>query len=152
MFFFERTSDAMTFDARHNFYSILNCDATSSIEEIRNQYRVQLLRTHPDKLSLQRANAGDVASNVVESQQRREFELVHAAWQVLSNDEQRKLYDRFLLELQRNPTGKRISHSTTATTTHKQQNFLSAFFVRFFYCLSFGLLRSEPTADTAGWR
>ncbi|KAL1460129.1 hypothetical protein WDU94_012067 [Cyamophila willieti] len=64
-----------------NYFEILNCDANSTAEEIKENYRNLILKFHPDK-----------------NQENQEmFVKVNEAWTVLRDDNQRKLYMSQLL-------------------------------------------------------
>lgn len=65
-----------------NYYDILNVPKSASKDEIRKAYRKLSLKFHPDR------NAGDKESE-------KKFKEVQEAWDVLSDDEKRSLYDRY---------------------------------------------------------
>ncbi|KZT10048.1 DnaJ-domain-containing protein [Laetiporus sulphureus 93-53] len=71
-----------------NLYEVLGLDREATSEQIRKAYRKRALQTHPDRL-MQGMSASD--KEAAEEQ----FRLVNHAYEVLTNEENRKLYDRF---------------------------------------------------------
>jgi len=67
---------------RRDYYEVLGVQRGTSAEEIKKAYRKMALKYHPDR------NAGDA-----EAEQK--FKEVNEAYQVLSDDEKRGLYDRY---------------------------------------------------------
>ncbi|ACM63841.1 molecular chaperone DnaJ [Campylobacter lari] len=65
-----------------NYYEILEISQTSDKETIKKAYRKMALKYHPDR------NQGDKEAE-------EKFKLVNEAYEVLSNDEKRSIYDRY---------------------------------------------------------
>ncbi|AJC87537.1 molecular chaperone DnaJ [Campylobacter insulaenigrae] len=65
-----------------NYYEILEISQNSDKETIKKAYRKMALKYHPDR------NQGD-------KQAEEKFKLVNEAYEVLSNDEKRSVYDRY---------------------------------------------------------
>ncbi|KAH9839890.1 uncharacterized protein C8Q71DRAFT_855197 [Rhodofomes roseus] len=70
-----------------NLYEILGLNQRASPEDIRKAYRKGALRTHPDRLPPQTSETDKAAAA-------EEFRKVNNAYEVLSNEQNRKLYDR----------------------------------------------------------
>lgn len=68
-----------------DYYKLLNIPKTASQEEVRQAYRKESLRTHPDRL----ANATDAEKRKATEQ----FQAVADAYYVLSDVQRRKEYD-----------------------------------------------------------
>src|SRR3984957_20092874 len=68
--------------SKRDFYEILSVSREASVDEIRKAYRREALKHHPDR------NQGDGAAEA-------KFKEVNEAYQVLSDDEKRQVYDRF---------------------------------------------------------
>ncbi|KAF9820629.1 hypothetical protein IEO21_01332 [Rhodonia placenta] len=71
-----------------NLYEVLGLDRSASPEEIRKAYKRRALKTHPDKVPLnltveQKAAAAE------------EFRKIGNAYEVLNDEEKRKVYDRY---------------------------------------------------------
>jgi molecular chaperone DnaJ len=64
------------------FYDVLGCSRESSSEEIRRAYKREALKHHPDR------NGGDPKAEAT-------FKEVNEAYQVLSDDQKRRVYDQF---------------------------------------------------------
>ncbi|KAI0766908.1 hypothetical protein BD413DRAFT_605673 [Trametes elegans] len=71
-----------------NFYEILGVRKDATQEEVRKAYRKRALQTHPDRLP-QDASADDKKTAA------EHFRLVNNAYEVLNNEDNRKLYDRY---------------------------------------------------------
>lgn len=69
-------------------YEILGLDKQATPEQIRKAYRKKALITHPDRLA-----QGASAEEKQKANER--FRLVNNAYEVLTNDERRELYDRY---------------------------------------------------------
>ncbi|BCD67814.1 molecular chaperone DnaJ [Nitratiruptor sp. YY09-18] len=65
-----------------DYYEILEVDRNASFEEIKKAYRKLALKYHPDR------NPGDKEAE-------EKFKLINEAYQVLSDEEKRALYDRY---------------------------------------------------------
>jgi len=64
------------------FYEVLGIERGASSEDVRRAYKREALKNHPDR------NPGDATAES-------KFKLVNEAYQVLSDDEKRSVYDRF---------------------------------------------------------
>ncbi|KAH9330130.1 hypothetical protein KI387_002238 [Taxus chinensis] len=72
-----------------SFYSILAVDTNSSAEEIRSAYKKQALKWHPDKWS---------ADPCLSEQAKLRFQQIQHAYEVLSNETKRAVYDAGIYE------------------------------------------------------
>ncbi|KAI0367033.1 DnaJ-domain-containing protein [Pilatotrama ljubarskyi] len=70
-----------------NFYEILGIKKDATPEEVRKAYRRRALQTHPDRLPQDVSPADKKAAE-------EQFRLVNNAYEVLNNEESRKLYDK----------------------------------------------------------
>ena len=68
--------------AKRDYYEVLCVERTVEIEEIKKSYRRLAIKFHPDK------NPGDKAAE-------EKFKEVSAAFDVLGNEDKRKMYDEF---------------------------------------------------------
>jgi len=68
--------------SKRDFYEVLSVSREASVDEIRKAYRREALKHHPDR------NQGDGAAEA-------KFKEVNEAYQVLSDEEKRQIYDRF---------------------------------------------------------
>ncbi|EIW58727.1 DnaJ-domain-containing protein [Trametes versicolor FP-101664 SS1] len=73
--------------ATTNLYEILGIRRDATQEEVRKAYKKRALQTHPDRLP---QNIGPADKQAAEEQ----FRLVNNAYEVLNNEDNRKLYDR----------------------------------------------------------
>jgi len=64
------------------FYEVLGCARESTPDEVRRAYKREALKHHPDR------NGGDPKAEAV-------FKEVNEAYQVLSDDQKRRVYDQF---------------------------------------------------------
>src|SRR5580700_8201014 len=64
------------------FYDLLGCSRESSSDELRRAYKREALKHHPDR------NGGDPAAEAT-------FKEVNEAYQVLSDEQKRRIYDQF---------------------------------------------------------
>jgi molecular chaperone DnaJ len=64
------------------FYEVLGCSRESTPDEVRKAYKREALKHHPDR------NGGDPKAEAV-------FKEVNEAYQVLSDDQKRRIYDQF---------------------------------------------------------
>ena len=69
--------------SRRDFYKILGVPKSSNINQIKKAYRKLAKELHPDK------NKGDATAD-------EKFKDLGAAYEVLSDEEKRKKYDRFV--------------------------------------------------------
>lgn len=69
--------------SQENLYTILHCNETATVEELKRNYQMLAKRYHPDK------NSG--ATNEI-------FQKIDQAWKVLRDPEKRKLYDASLMQ------------------------------------------------------
>ncbi|KAI9064112.1 DnaJ-domain-containing protein [Trametes sanguinea] len=76
-----------TFTSTTNFYEVLGVKKDATQEEVRKAYRRRALQTHPDRLPQ------DV-SQADKKKAEEQFRLVNNAYEVLNNEESRKLYDK----------------------------------------------------------
>jgi molecular chaperone DnaJ len=67
---------------KRDYYEVLGVERTASAEEVRKAYKREALKHHPDR------NPGDAAAEA-------KFKSVNEAYQVLSDDEKRQIYDQF---------------------------------------------------------
>ncbi|KAG5671123.1 hypothetical protein PVAND_001337 [Polypedilum vanderplanki] len=65
-----------------DFYALLNCDESSSVEQINAEYKVLAMKYHPDK------NAGDKEAERI-------FQQLQEAKEILCNPEKRQMYDKW---------------------------------------------------------
>jgi molecular chaperone DnaJ len=68
--------------SKRDYYEVLAVSREASVDEIRKAYRREALKHHPDR------NQGDSAAEA-------KFKEVNEAYQVLSDDQKRQIYDRF---------------------------------------------------------
>ncbi|HEY8091938.1 MAG TPA: molecular chaperone DnaJ [Polyangiaceae bacterium] len=68
--------------SKRDYYEILGVTRECSSDELRKAYRREALKHHPDR------NQGDAAAEA-------KFKEANAAYQVLSDDEKRRVYDQF---------------------------------------------------------
>lgn len=95
-----------------NYYEILQISSTSSQEEIKKAYRKLSRKYHPD-------NAGE--------QKRELFDQVQEAYDVLGDEEKRKVYDQ---KLSGGSSGRREKEEPKRASQKKENNYgdMSAFF------------------------
>jgi len=67
---------------KRDYYEVLGCERGASADEIRKAYKREALKHHPDR------NPGDAAAES-------KFKECNEAYQVLSDDEKRRIYDQF---------------------------------------------------------
>ena len=67
---------------KRDYYEVLGVERTASADEIRKAYKREALKHHPDR------NPGDAGAEA-------KFKSVNEAYQVLSDDEKRQIYDQF---------------------------------------------------------
>lgn len=67
---------------KRDYYEVLGCERGVSTEDIRKAYKREALKHHPDR------NPGDPEAE-------NKFKAVNEAYQVLSDDEKRRIYDQF---------------------------------------------------------
>ena len=70
-----------------NYYQVLGIDVSATKDELRKAYRKHVLRWHPNKVPAERT---EVATE--------RFKVISAAYEVLTDDAQRKKYDAELAE------------------------------------------------------
>src|SRR5579863_10638893 len=68
--------------SKRDYYEVLACSRESSSDELRKAYRREALKHHPDR------NPGDTAAES-------KFKEVNEAYQVLSDEDKRRIYDQF---------------------------------------------------------
>ncbi|KAI8996539.1 hypothetical protein BD414DRAFT_204808 [Trametes punicea] len=76
-----------TFTSTTNLYEVLGIKKDATQEEVRKAYRRRALQTHPDRLPQ------DV-SQADKKKAEEQFRLVNNAYEVLNNEESRRLYDK----------------------------------------------------------
>jgi molecular chaperone DnaJ len=67
---------------KRDYYEVLSVERTASADEVRKAYKREALKHHPDR------NPGDASAEA-------KFRACNEAYQVLSDDEKRKIYDQF---------------------------------------------------------
>jgi molecular chaperone DnaJ len=67
---------------KRDYYEVLGVERTASADEVRKAYKREALKHHPDR------NPGDAQAEA-------KFKAVNEAYQVLSDDEKRGIYDQF---------------------------------------------------------
>ena len=67
---------------KRDYYEVLSVERTASAEEVRKAYKREALKHHPDR------NPGDASSEA-------KFKACNEAYQVLSDDAKRRIYDQF---------------------------------------------------------
>lgn len=67
---------------KRDYYEVLGVERTAGPDEIRKAYKREALKHHPDR------NPGDPSAEA-------KFKAVNEAYQVLSDDEKRRIYDQF---------------------------------------------------------
>jgi molecular chaperone DnaJ len=67
---------------KRDYYEVLSVDRGASADEVRKAYKREALKHHPDR------NPGDAAAEA-------KFKACNEAYQVLSDDEKRRIYDQF---------------------------------------------------------
>ena len=68
--------------SKRDYYEILGVSRDVSCEELRKAYRREALKHHPDR------NSGEAAAEA-------KFKEINEAYQILSDDEKRRVYDQF---------------------------------------------------------
>jgi molecular chaperone DnaJ len=68
--------------SKRDYYEVLSCSREVTSDELRRAYRREALKHHPDR------NPGDPSAEV-------KFKEVNEAYQVLSDDDKRQVYDQF---------------------------------------------------------
>jgi molecular chaperone DnaJ len=68
--------------AKRDYYEVLSVSREASVDELRKAYRREALKHHPDR------NQGDHSAEA-------KFKEVNEAYQVLSDEQKRQIYDRF---------------------------------------------------------
>lgn len=79
-----------------NYYEILQCNPSDSIEDIKKSYQQLILKHHPDKKSASAKSANGADSTGDSSSKSSDIEAFHridTAWKLLRDPEQRKKYD-----------------------------------------------------------
>ena len=74
------------FGISSTLYTVLQCNKSSTSIELKKSYRQAALKYHPDRC-VESSNNGDTASSTLK------FQAVSAAYQVLSNEKRRSVYD-----------------------------------------------------------
>ncbi|MBX3188158.1 MAG: molecular chaperone DnaJ [Labilithrix sp.] len=67
---------------KRDYYDVLGVDRGAAADDVRKAYKREALKHHPDR------NPGDAAAEA-------KFKAVNEAYQVLSDDEKRRVYDQF---------------------------------------------------------
>ncbi|HVH47233.1 MAG TPA: DnaJ domain-containing protein, partial [Labilithrix sp.] len=67
---------------KRDYYEVLGVERTASTDEVRKAYKREALKHHPDR------NPGDASAET-------KFKAVNEAYQVLSDDDKRRIYDQF---------------------------------------------------------
>lgn len=83
--------DGMTKMKNRNLYEVLGVDPSASSEEIRRAYHMLALKHHPDRVGTKSSE------HKADSEEKREFTEVVAAYDTLRDDKRRKAYDQSLM-------------------------------------------------------
>lgn len=75
-----------------NYYEILHCNPSDSIEDIKKSYQQLILKHHPDKKSASNS-MNDSSSSSSKAIDIEAFHQIDTAWKLLRDPEQRKKYD-----------------------------------------------------------
>lgn len=70
-----------------NYYEILNCQPSDSMDVIKKSYQALVLKHHPDKQSSVDQNNATINTGI------EQFHQIDEAWKLLRDPEQRKNYD-----------------------------------------------------------
>lgn len=92
-------------DFSKDYYGILGGSRTASSSDIRSAYRALALRWHPDM------HAGEAPEKIREAEER--FKEINDAYAVLSDFEQRKIYDRYLAGISYSSQSGSQTHSSS---------------------------------------
>jgi DnaJ-class molecular chaperone len=92
-----------------DYYKILNCSNATDQNGIKKMYRKMALKYHPDK-------------NPNDENAKKKFEEIQEAYEVLSDEKKRKIYDKFgykgLKEYEENDFGNQQHHEKEQTVKH----------------------------------
>ncbi len=97
-----------------DYYEILGVSRSASQEEIKKAYRKNALKYHPDR------NPGD-------AQAEKQFKSISEAYEVLSDDNKRKIYDQYGAEGLKGGMGGGGSHHGFASMEEALRTFMGAF-------------------------
>jgi len=95
------------FGISSTLYTVLQCNKSSTSIQLKKSYRKAALKYHPDRCVESSNNDCDTASSTLK------FQAVSAAYQVLSNDKRRSVYDS---------TGQIIDDEDEHYTSHTNNN------------------------------
>ena len=74
-------NDALVSSHKKDYYAVLNLPRDCTTEDVKRKYKLLAQKVHPDK----------VLSN--DEAAKKSFSLIHEAYQILQDDEKRKVYD-----------------------------------------------------------
>jgi hypothetical protein len=129
------SSELITLYAKSpNFYELLEVDRGSSLAEIKRSYKQLSLRYHPDK-------------NINNPSATQQFQFISSAYEVLSDNEKRGIYDKYGSEALDNNT----KYHHTKTELDNNYLFQSLVFYVMWFGLSYLFLQGEENYQGKKW-